>query len=112
MRLWKVKVGGKSKYIPFKDLKKKHLAAICRRLIVKAQFQWVMYTFERLIAGEEANSEWWDYKHSLLEHLLDEAESRGMALDKLEPTKKSEHRWLRSYLWELSQQEIQQGLAA
>jgi hypothetical protein len=70
-----------------------------------------MYTFERILAGEEPDGDWWQYKHSLLESLLDEAGSRGMELDKLEPTKRSEQRWLRHYLWELREQEIQQGLA-
>lgn len=112
MRLWKVKVDGKSKYIPFRDLKNKHLSAICRRLIVKAQFQWVLYTFERILAGEEAEGTWWEYKHSLLEALLDEANGRGINLDKLEPTKKSEQRWLRSYLWDLAHTEIHEALAA
>lgn len=114
-RTWKMKdpVTGKTKYVPLHKLERKHLAAICQRLIAKAQFQWVMYSFYEMLGGEPFPSDdWWIRRHALLEHLLDEATKRGLELTKMEPTslKSGPRRWLKALLKEVAYQEIQSAL--
>lgn len=117
LTVWKIycPLTRKMKSIPLTELRDKHLTAICRRLIVKAQFQWTMHSFERYLTEDKERGDWWEYRHCMLEPLLDEAQNRGLDLSKLEPNgklKRNEKRWLHAYLWQIANEEIKQELAA